>query len=142
MEMEKLIRYSSRQKALDHALWLTFIHRVKGQKYGAILSIEGDYLVVPIDHPTFEGEPFEQLPVSYSNISFTDIGQIRQDAEQLSHWEELLGAFSVMDGQLLRFILEYRVDLEKLIRYELAARGHDKDGKWCGFEKAAEIWLT
>jgi len=28
-----------------------------------------------------------------------------------------------------------------LIRYELAARGYDKDHKWVGFEKAEEVWL-
>lgn len=138
---EKLIRYPSLQKAVDHALWLTFKNRVKGHSYGAILSIEGDYLVVPKDHPTFKGEGFETNPVDYSAISYRDIRQIRQDAEQLPHWEELFGMVSTMDGELLRFILEYRVNLERIICYELACRGYDRDHHWCGFEKAEKIWL-
>lgn len=127
--------------ALVYSIKLSFKNRVKGQRFGAILSIEGDYLVVAVNHPTFEWEEFEELPDDYSDISYTEIRQLRQDIDQLPHWEQLCGAFSVMDGELLRFLLEYQVNLERFIRYELASRGHDKNHKWCGFEKAEEIWL-
>lgn len=66
---------------------------------------------------------------------------MRMDKEPLPHLSEIIGTFSVMDGELLRFILHAKIPLEKLIRYELAMRGHDKNHRWCGFEKAEEIWL-
>ena len=141
MASENLIRYPSKQKALDHALWLTFKNRVEGLKYGAILSIEGDYLVVPQKHPTFKGEEFEILPQTYAFIPYQAIKQIRQDVAPFPHWEVLYGTFSTMDGELLRFLLEYQVNLQQFIRFELASRGFDKDHKWCGFQKAEEIWL-
>lgn len=50
--------------------------------------------------------------------------------------------FSVQDGEILRFILKYQVPLERLIRFELAARGFDKDHIWGGLEKAEKIWLN
>lgn len=46
------------------------------------------------------------------------------DSESLPHWEEHIGTFSVMDGELLRFILHTKISLTKLIRYELAMRGY------------------
>ncbi len=63
------------------------------------------------------------------------------DEDPLHHFEEIRGMFSVMDGEILRFILEAKIPLEKFIRYELASRGFDKDHKWVGFEKVEEIWL-
>jgi len=70
-----------------------------------------------------------------------DIRFITMDEDPLMHWEEIKGLFSSMHGEVLRFILAYQVPLEKLIRFELAARGHDENHNWCGFDKAEEIWL-
>ena len=61
--------------------------------------------------------------------------------DPLNHWEEIRGIYSIMDGELLRYILQSKIPLEKFIRFELASRGYDKDYRWCGFEKAEEIWL-
>jgi len=63
------------------------------------------------------------------------------DRDPLRHWEEIRGMVTVIEGELLRFILEKKIPIDKLIRYELAVRGYDKDHKWCGFDKAKEVWL-
>jgi len=48
---------------------------------------------------------------------------------------------STVDGEILRFILDTKIPLNNLIRHELALRGFDKNHRWCGFDKAREIWL-
>ena len=74
-------------------------------------------------------------------MSYNMIRKLRSDDDPPPPWEELMGAFSVLDEEILRYIFHAKIPLEKLIRYELAARGYDKDHNWCGFEKAEEIWL-
>jgi hypothetical protein len=48
---------------------------------------------------------------------------------------------STSDDEILRFILENKIPLDRIIRHELALRGYDKDHRWCGFDKARFIWL-
>lgn len=139
--MTLLIRKKSRQKAIDFAVWQNFTHRLEGKQFGAIQSVEGDFFIVSPSHPYFIGEEFEILPTDYSNMDFKEIAAIFTDIEPLAHFEQIKGMVSIMDGEVLRFILKYNVPLEKFIRYELASRGYDENHLWCGFEKAEEIWL-
>lgn len=139
--MTNLLRQPNKQKAIDFALWLNFKHRLDGKVFGVIRSAHGDYLIVPPDHPTFCNETFEDIPENYNEMDFKDIQNIYTDFDPLAHFEELKGAFAIMDGELLRFILKHKIPLEKFIRYELACRGYDENHLWCGFEKAEEIWL-
>ncbi len=74
-------------------------------------------------------------------MDYKHIRQISMDEDPLNHWEEIRGMFSVMDGEILRYILEANIPLEKFIRNELANRGYDKDHQWVGFDKAEQIWL-
>ena len=136
-----MIRQQQKSKAIDNALWLNFENRTTDKVYGVIQSIEHDFLIVPIDHPTVIEETFEILPTSYASLSYDRIAEIFADRNPLWFWEELKGAFGTLNGELLRFILAYDIPLEKLIRYSLSARGYDKEMKWVGFNKAKEIWL-
>ena len=140
--MKNLRRQTNKQKACDDAVWLNFIHRNEGKQFGVIQSIEGDFLVISPNHPTFRNEVFETLPTDFSNMDYTHIRNISMDVNPLPFWENLKGMFSIQDGELLRFILKYQIPLEKFIRYELASRGYDENHQWVGFEKAEEIWLT
>ena len=139
--MINLLRQPNKQKAIDLAVWLNFKHRVDGKRFGVIQSIEGDFIIISPNHPTFKGEEFETLPENYVDISYKDIRNIGMDIDPLKHWEEIKGSFAILDGEILRFILKYNVPLERLIRYELACRGYDENHQWCGFEKAEAIWL-
>lgn len=86
--------------------------------------------------------PFlNNLPKDYSEITYRHLDSIRQDEDPLPHWESITGMLAVMDGEILRFILNNRVPLDRLIRHELALRGFDENHRWCGFDKAREIWL-
>ncbi|WP_452598444.1 hypothetical protein [Pontimicrobium sp. MEBiC01747] len=49
--------------------------------------------------------------------------------------------FSTMHGDYLRFLLHYKVPLEKFIRFELASRGYDGNFNWVGFDASEKIWL-
>jgi len=81
------------------------------------------------------------LPKDYSKMTYDDIRHIRMDKDLLSHWYSIFGMFSVIDGEILRYLLHANIPLEKLIRHELAGRGYDKNHRWCGFDEAGEIWL-
>lgn len=139
--MTNLLRQPNKQKAIDFALWLNFKHRLDKKEFGVLQSAKGDFLIVQKDHPTFKGEQFEQLPQDYDQMDYNHIQNIGMDFSPLAHFEELQGAFAIMDGELLRFILKYKIPLKKFIRHELACRGYDENHLWFGFEKAEEIWL-
>ncbi|QTE21102.1 hypothetical protein [Polaribacter cellanae] len=139
--MTNLLRQPNKEKAIDFALWQNFKHRVDGKHFGVIQSVEGDFLIVSPDHPTFKGEVFETLPDHYAGMEYKHIRNISMDIDPLHHFSEIKGMISVMDGEILRFILKYKIPLEKLIRYELASRGYDENHQWVGFEKAETIWL-
>lgn len=51
---QKIIQYNNRQKALDHAVWLNFSHRIDKLRYGVVQNFEGGYFVISTNHPTFE----------------------------------------------------------------------------------------
>ena len=86
--------------------------------------------------------PFLDIAKDCSQINFEQISHIRMDEAPLLFWEEIAGMFSVVGGEFLRFILHTKIPLEKLIRYELATRGYDKNTQWVGFDKAKKIWLN
>lgn len=136
-----MIRQQRKSKAIDNALWLNFENRTTDKEYGVVQSIEHDYLIVPVDHPTVIGETFEILPESYTSLSYDQIAEIFADRNPLWFWEELKGMFQTTSGELLRFVLAYGISLEKLIRYDLACRGYDNQMTWVGFDKAKQIWL-
>jgi hypothetical protein len=134
--------FNDRQKAIDQAMWLNFLHRTKSWTFGVVQSVEGGWFVTERSHPSFEESDFDSLPKDSVDMDYNHIKRIAMDTEPLEHWEEIKGMFAVVNGDTLRFILHYRVPLERFIRFELAARGYDKDHNWCGFEKAKEIWIN
>lgn len=138
---KELHRKNDLQKAIDEAVWINFRHRTTDYRVGVIHCEEGGCIIAHPDHSTFEEEDFESLPTNYSDMSYDHIASIGMDEEPLKHWEEIRGMVSVIDGEILRFILAKNIPLEKLIRYELACRGHDKNHEWVGFEKAKKVWL-
>jgi len=134
--------YENKQKAIDQCMWLNFSYRVEGKRFGVVKFVTGGYGVTPYLPETPRRKlKFEKLPQDYEDWEYTHIQSIREDAEPLDHWEGICGTFATLDGEYLRFLLYYKIPLEKLIRYELACRGYDRDHQWCGFDKAKAIWL-
>jgi len=135
--------FESKQKAIDQCLYLNFSHRVEAKRFGVVKFVTRDYGVTPIllDNEEQLSLSFQKLPQDHSKMDYIHIQSIREDGDPLDHWEGICGIFSTLDGEYLRFLLHYKIPLEKLIRYELAIRGYDRDHKWCGFEKARAIWL-
>lgn len=139
------IHFDDEAKAIDYVTWLNFKHRTKGQNlFFVITGPNEEPTVVSEDiwESFMEDEYSYPLPLDYLDISYEQLDVIAKDIEPLEHWEELRGAFSTMDGEVLRYILEKKIPLEKFIRHELANREHDKNHKWCGFEKARAIWFN
>ena len=130
-------------KGHDHALWLNFKYRIAKISFGVIHGPDDNFAVVEeATAQEMEMSFIPNLPKDYCSMSYDHIRHIKMDEDPLRHWESLNGTFAIMDGELLRFILAGKIPLEKFIRAELAARGYDKDHRWCGFEKAEEIWLV
>lgn len=137
-----LLYFTSLDKANDMALWLTFTHRVRKEHFVVVNGPENDFVVMKradaLEHDHIVvGPKFH----SYDALSYEQIQAMRTDEDILNHWEEIIGAFSTMEGEFLRYILRMNIPLEKLIRYELAVRGYDQASRWVGFEKARDIWL-
>ena len=133
--------FDTEEKAINHAMWLNFKYRIAGITFGVIPGPKRNFAVC--EQATLEemGSSFlDILPKDYGKLSYRKLDVIRQDEEQLPHWESIIGMVSVMNGEILRFILETKLPLERIIRHELALRGFDKNHRWCGFNKAREIW--
>ena len=142
MKQSFLEFYDHLDKARDRALWLEFEHRNIPKHFMVFDGPEDNYAVADLQ----AAEEMEithhyySLPENYQHLSYADLKAISGDPEMLEHWEDLLGKFSVMEGELLRFILQYQVPLEKLVRHELANRGFDGSNQWIGFEEAEKYW--
>ena len=133
--------YEDKEKAVHHAIWLTFKNRLTGMQYGVEKSFRDLWGVVKVSDAKSESPYLTDTIRDYSQMSYDMIRKLRSDSDPSPPWEELIGAFSVLDGEILRYILYAKIPLEKLIRYELAIRGYDENHTWCGFEKAEKIWL-
>jgi len=133
--------FDSKEKAIHHALWLDFKYRIANIPFG-VIKFKNQFAVLEQNTACeMNAELLDVLPNNLSKLSYDDLRHIRMDKDPLPHWEKITGMFSVMDGEVLRYILHTKIPLEKLIRFELAGRGYDKNHRWCGFDKAAEIWL-
>jgi hypothetical protein len=133
--------FRDKEKAIHQSLWLNFQHRLADFRFGVVDGPDNDYAVMDEATRDDMGFTFLETPVDYTNLSFDGIRHLRMDRDPLPHLAEITGTFSIMNGELLRFILETKLPLEKLIRYELAIRGYDKNQRWVGFEKSEQIWL-
>jgi len=134
--------FDNKEKAIDHALWLNFKYRIANIKFGVIHGPDNNWEVLEQATSDKMEMPFlDILPKEMSHLSYDQIRHIKMDNYPLPHWEEIIGMISVIDGEILRYLLHTKIPLEKLIRFELASRGYDKNHRWCGFDKAHEIWL-
>lgn len=50
-----------------------------------------------------------------------------------------LGFIQIASSKVLAAVARGELDLNRLAREELAARGQDENGQWVGFERAAQI---
>ena len=134
--------FDDQQKAIDHAMWLNFKYRIAGIVFGVIEGTDNNWAVCEqATADEMEITFLDILPKDFSEVSFKHLDTIRQDKEPLPFWSDLIGMISTVDGEILRFILDTKIPLNNLIRHELALRGFDKNHRWCGFDKAREIWL-
>lgn len=143
MKQKILEFYNELDKAVDRAVWLQFKHRLTRTRFVVYDGPESNYAVSDLKTAQQMGmaHHFYPLVKSYKNLSYDKLKSISDDWSKLVHWEELLGKFTVMEGELLRFIINYQIPVEKLIRQELASRGFDQNQQWVGFDAAKEIWL-
>lgn len=61
----------------------------------------------------------------------------RQDDEMV----DKLGYIGMLDTDLLAAAANGDVDLNEIARWNMAARGLGRDGKWVGFPEAKRIWM-
>lgn len=134
--------FDSQEKAIDHAMWLNFKYRIAGIVFGVINGPHRNFAVCEeATAQEMEMKFLDILPKDYSDITFSHLDHIAMDSERLPHWESIRGMISIMDGEILRYILHNKIPIDRLIRHELAARGFDENHRWCGFDKAREVWL-
>ena len=123
--------FDNKKKAIDHCIWLNFKYRISGIRFGVLHRPENNWAVCEeATAQEMEMEFLDILPKDYSEMTYDDIRHIKMQYDPLRHWEDLTGTFSVMDGELLRFLLHAKIPLEKLIRHELAGRGYDENHRW------------
>jgi hypothetical protein len=135
--------FNDQQKAIDHAMWLNFKYRIANIVFGVIHGSNNNWAVCEQATADEIGFSFlKVLPKDYIKLTYKQLDKIRQDEDPLPHWETIVGMLAVMDGEILRFILKNQLPLDRMIRHELALRGFDKNHRWCGFDKARDVWLN
>lgn len=143
MKQSILEFYDNLDKARDRALWLEFEYRKVSKRFVVFDGPENNFAVA--DKETWEdldiAPNYYALPETYENLSFSELKTIARDTDMLPVWEELLGKCQVMEGEILRFILKYKIPLEKIIRHELGNRGFDQDANWIGFDESKILWM-
>lgn len=133
--------FDSFEKAVQQMLWMNFKYRLAKLQFGVLTGPDDNWGVCEdITKDELEME-FVKTPKNHKELSYDEIRHIRMDTHMHSHWEKIIGIVSVVDTEILQFILHSKIPFEKLIRDELAGRGYDENNRWCGFEKASEIWL-
>lgn len=142
MKQNAMELYDDLNNAIDRAVWLQFEHRNADRKFVVYDGPADNYAVSDLltAQEMELDNHFYPLPDSYKNLSYERLEAIAKESYMLEHWENLLGKFSVMEAELLRFILLYKVPAEKLIRHQLANRGFDQNNQWVGFDASKEIW--
>lgn len=134
--------FDDQNKAIDHAMWLNFKYRIAGIAFGVIDGPKRNWAVCEEYTATEMNTTFlDILPKDYSELEYRRLDTIAQDDELLPHWERIRGMVSVMDGEILRYILYNKIPIDRIIRHEIANRGFDQNHRWCGFDKARDIWL-
>ncbi len=129
-------------KASHYALWLDFKYRADYVNF--VVCKIGEECFIVCEHEKAKQQNLNIIiPLAHilKDISDQDISTIAKDTEPLSFWENIRGTFSILDNEVLMFVLDYNIPLELFIRYELACRGVDKDNRWIGFDKAENVWL-
>ncbi|WP_292942894.1 hypothetical protein [Olleya sp. UBA1516] len=135
--------FDKKQKAIDHCMWLNFKYRIAGITFGIINGPKNNFAVCEeATAAEMQMSFLDILPDNHFELSYRQLDIIRQDIELLPFWESIIGMVSVIDGEILRYIIEDKIPLDKIIRHELAGRGFDKNHRWCGFDKAREIWTN
>ena len=82
------------------------------------------------------------VPTDYRDMGYGAIHDIRCDADSLDHWEQVAGMVSVVDSEILRFLIICRVPIEKFMRHEPVIRGGGEYGNSVRFERTDEIWCV
>ncbi len=139
MESQTMKPHISLERAVDIALWMNFKYRLEKNGYSVVQDKRTKLYHI---NPPSASRKSNQLilPADYSQMTYEQIENIRSEKDPLHHWESIMGEFTTIHGELLRFILAYKVPLEKIIRFELSSRGFDENNLCVGFEKAKAIW--
>ena len=135
--------FDTQRKAGDAAYWHNFIHQ-HDEDFKPVCVVHGpdDDFVVIEEWEMKEAEiPLLEMPIDYSQLNYPHMQSIKSDRNPLKHWEELFGSFAVLPSSYLTFILESKLPLEQIVKYELAARGLNKKGQWIGFDQAERLWF-
>ena len=139
----KQTHFETLAKAGDATVWYNFMHQHDAD-FMPIVVVHGpedDFVLLEKSEAEDMEIPVLEMPTDYSKMTYPHIKSIRSDYDPLKHWEEIMGMISTMPLDYLRFILECKVPLETIIKYELAARGINKKGKWIGFDQAERLWF-
>ncbi len=142
MKQNILEFYDDLTNAIDRAVWLQFEHRKEGKLFVVYDGPDNDFAVSDLDtaNQMDMDHHFYPLVDDYKNLSYERLQEIKQKSFLLKHWEDLIGRFSVIEAELLRFIIQYQIPVEKIIRHELSDRGFDENNQWVGFDASKAIW--
>ena len=134
--------FSNRFKAIDTAKWLNFIDR--SDEYFYVVCKHGQHGFAVRELETTGQKPsswLDIIPANYSKMGYEHLASIFSDSDPLPHMEDIRGMFSILNNQILLFILKEKLPLEKFIKKELASRGYDNHNLFIGFKAAEKLWL-
>lgn len=135
--------FGTQRKAGDAAYWNNFTHQHDKdfEPVGVVHGADDNFVLLPLSELKEMEIPLLEMPKDYKSFGYPHMQAIKIDRDPLKHWSDIFGAFSVIPTQYLMFIQESKLPLEQIVKYELAARGIGKKGKWIGFDQAERLWF-
>ncbi len=134
--------FDNKTKAIHYALWLNFKYRREDELFSVVIGPENNFAVCQTQ---MAKDMFVSVMDDFTdvlkNLSYDELSSIASDYDPLPFWEDIRGMFSTKDNHTLMLILDQKIPLEKIIRFELAGREYDENNIWVGYDKAKEIWL-
>lgn len=140
--MSDLLIFNDTFKAIDIAKWFNTTRRTLGYEWIIVPFNKNQYKVIEFPQNRKKPKAFlDIVPKNYEKMSFEHIAHLAQDFDPPSHFEDILGMFSILNNQVLLFILNEKIPLEKFARNQIVSRGYDENNLWVGYDKAKKIWL-
>ena len=141
MDKSKLKHFYSLKEAQFFALYKSFVHRLREEIFVAIPSYKGQYTVVLKADALERGcTVYEPAPDHFTKLSIQEIEDLIIEENPIEPFRELNNALSIISPEILSFMIQKNLPLEKFVQMYLVIKGYNKLGQMVDYDVAKMDW--